>query len=86
MTCNNVIYIFFKISLHESVLNVRYKNRKGWYNHRFRLDLVLYEKDFLILISNQLQYRAQNIKILAIGIRSSKSNTGINYNIDCTKG
>ena len=84
MTCNNVIYIFFKISLHESVLNVRYKNRKGWYNHRFRLDLVLYEKDFLILISNQ--YRAQNIKILAIGIRSSKSNTGINYNIDCTKG
>ena len=84
MTCNYVIYIFFKISLHESVLNVRYKNRKGWYNHRFRLDLVLYEKDFLILISNQ--YRAQNIKILAIGIRSSKSNTGINYNIDCTKG
>ena len=75
---------FFQISLHESVLNVRYKNRKGWYNHRFRLDLVLYEKDFLILISNQ--YRAQNIKILAIGIRSSKSNTGINYNIDCTKG
>ena len=84
MTCNYVIYIFFKISLHESVLNVRYKNRKGWYNHRFRLDLVLYEKDFLILISDK--YRAQNIKILAIGIRSSKSNTGINYNIDCTKG